>query len=140
MTSVWLGKRYEVGEKPPVREENFFGAPHIKTKQINMAPSQPAENCVTVGEGTWRNKIIHFLPDMAPGCGGEETATEYMVPFEKFPDALNDLWAIRDKFNHLLQNGEYRIIEADDIPMSVNKGRRSFGLHFHWKPKPEEVK
>lgn len=72
MTTIWVGKKFEVGETPPKKEETFFGAPHITTPSKHMIPTEDPTNCVTVGPGSWKNKIIHFLPEGQPSASGNE--------------------------------------------------------------------
>ena len=118
----------------------MYGCDHIPGNRIGFAPNQNVDNMVTTGEGTWKNKVIHFVPDGKPGFEGNETGVEYIIKYEDFQKAVWDIWAVRDKFAHLIANGEYRMIEPDDIPMSCYKTRKSVSMHFHWVPKDPEVR
>lgn len=104
MTSVWVGKKYFAGDPVPEREPEYYGAKPIATptNQIHPVPGRDPSPCVTPGEGLWREKIYHFVPDKPPSSAGDEIQTEYFIPYEHFIDAMNDLYAIRDKFSHLV--------------------------------------
>ena len=74
--------------------------------------------CVTAGPGSWKDKIYYFLPNMPPSANGNELQTEYFVPIDKAVDAWNDIFAISDKFKHLVRNCLCRVIAGDEMPMS----------------------
>ena len=117
----------------------YYGAKHIETPKIHPVPGRDSSPCVTHGEGPWRQKIYHFLPDMPPSSAGDELQTEYFVPFDSFISAMNDLYEQRHHFNHLVQVTEIRMALGDDLPMSPLKGRTCIGVHFTWFRKHEEV-
>ena len=102
MTSVWVGKHYKEGESPIEAMPNFFGAPHIKTRNIHPVPGRDSTPCITPGNGSWMNKIYHFLPDQPPSSAGEEMHSEYFVKYKDFIPAIEALYQINDKFAHLL--------------------------------------
>lgn len=107
MSSVWLGEKYY--DKPPAFRSVFFGAKHITTQRIHpVGAAQDSSACVTVGEGLWRDKIYHFLPDKPPSSAGEELHTEFFVRYDKFMDAMEELYKIRHVFKHLTQITEVR--------------------------------
>lgn len=99
---VWQGKTYGFHDMSPPRRRTFFGAPHIKTVSQHMIKGQDSSNCIQTGEGSWKDKIIHFLPEGEPSSCGDEIQSEYFVPYDKLTSALEELYAIKDKFAHLV--------------------------------------
>lgn len=95
--------------------------------------------CVYVGSGSWKEKIYHFFPDAPPSSGGDESHSEYFIPFEHFKEALDALYEIRDTFRHLVQTTELRFVCADNIPMSPAKGKNVVGFHMTWFRKHDEI-
>ena len=141
MNSVWVGKKYFVGDKVPEKEMEYYGAKHLDTpdKRTHPVPGRDSSPCVTTGEGLWREKIYHFLPDKPPSSAGDEIQTEYFIPYEHFVDAMEELYTIKDKFVHLVQISEIRMAFGDDLPMSPLKLKTCIGLHFTWYRKFEEI-
>ena len=140
MTSVWIGQAYKVGESPHKRNPVFYGAPHITTERIHPVPGRDATPCVTAGNGLWREKVYHFLPDQPPSSAGEEMHSEFFVKYRDFLSAIEALHKIHDKFSHLLQISELRMCAPDDIPMSpACEGHAVVGIHFTWFRKPKEI-
>lgn len=139
MTSVWVGKKYYQGDTLPEKELEYFGAKHISTPNVHPVPGRDSSPNVTTGEGKWRDKIYHFLPDKPPSSAGDEIQTEFFIPYEHFIDAMNALYKIKDKFVHLVQVSEVRMALKDDLPMSPLKNKTCIGLHFTWWRKYEEI-
>jgi xylitol oxidase len=139
MSTVWIGRKFPDDGDPPFVGDTFYGAPHITIQRVHPVPGNDPSACVTVGAGSWKNKVYHFLPDQAPSAGGDEIQTEYFVSYRDFRDAMNALYAIREKFNHLVQITELRMIAADDIPMSPGKGTDVVAIHWTWFRRPEEI-
>lgn len=52
---------------------------------------------------------------------------------------MNELYELREKFAHLVQVSEIRMVQADNMAMSPAKGRTCLGLHFTWYRKANEV-
>lgn len=69
---MWVGKKYFKGDAVPEKEQSYFGAKHIETEKIHPVPGRDSSPCVTPGEGLWRDKIYHFLPDKPPSSAGDE--------------------------------------------------------------------
>ena len=140
MNSVWVGKKYMPNEIPPDYEPEYFGAKHITTPNVHPCPGQDPSACVVTGNGTWREKIYHFLPDKPPSSAGNEIQTEFFVRFEDFTSAMEELYKIRDHFLHLVQVTEVRMCKGDDIPMSPAKGSGDYiGIHFTWHRKFQQI-
>lgn len=79
------------------------------------------------------------MPETAPVAGGTELYTEWFLPFEHAVEALNELYAIKDTFAHLILVSELRMVAADDIPMSPMKGRECIVIHVSWVHKYDAV-
>lgn len=139
MTLVWVARKYHAIDQQPKHEPDFFGAKHISTKSSHMHPGHDFSNCVEVGPGLWRDKICHFLPDAPPGSGDNETHSEYFIDYDKFYEALQAIYGIRDKFLHLLHSSEFRLVCPDLLPLSPAKGRRAVIIHFTWYRMHSEV-
>lgn len=53
---------------------------------------------------------------------------------------MEALFKNREKFNHLVQVTEVRMVKADNIPMSPAKGQKDhIGIHFTWWRKHDEI-
>lgn len=52
---------------------------------------------------------------------------------------MNALYAIKDKFVHLVQVSEIRMAAKDDLPMSGLKNKTCIGLHWTWWRKYNEI-
>lgn len=102
MDSVWVGRKFLPNEPLPPFVETYYGAPHIKTEKQHPVRERDPDPCVFPGPGPWTHKIIHFLPEKPPSSGGDEIQTEMFVPFEHFIEAVEALYAARDKFGHLV--------------------------------------
>ncbi|XP_066928285.1 alditol oxidase-like [Clytia hemisphaerica] len=132
MSSVWVGKKYYEGDPLPVKEIEYFGAKHITGNRIHPVPGRDSSVNVTTGVGKWRDKIYHFLPDKPPSSAGNEIQTEFFVPYEHFINAMEALYLIKDKFQHLVQVSEFRMVLEDNLPMSPAKHQTCIGIHFTW--------
>lgn len=108
INTVWVGKKYQPGEQPPSKQEEFFGAKHVKGR-VHPCPGQNPDACVYPGNGLWNDKIYHFLPDMPPSSCGNEIHSEFFVRVDQLVQALETLNKIRDKFVHLVQITELRM-------------------------------
>jgi hypothetical protein len=72
MTSVWVGKKFMLNETAPAYEPEYYGAKHIAGPSVHPVPGRDSSPCATVGNGLWRDKLYHFLPDSPPSSGGDE--------------------------------------------------------------------
>ena len=102
MTSVWQATKFYKDEECPAYQETFYNAQHIDTKHIHPVRGRDPSPCVFVGSGSWREKIYHFFPDAPPSSGGDESHTEYFIPYDRFKEALDALYEIREHFIHLV--------------------------------------
>ena len=101
MNSVWIGQKYMPNDAKPVIPKEFYGAKHVTTERHHPADKDPFA-CVSVGHGSWTEKIVHFLPDKAPSSGGDEIQVEMFEPYNSLPAAINKLYGLRAHFLHLV--------------------------------------
>jgi xylitol oxidase len=117
----------------------IHGAKHIDEKRIHPVIGRDALPCVTVGKGSWREKLYHFRPDAPPSSAGEEIQSEFYVAYKDFRRVMEELYKYRHAFKHLVQVTESRMLAADNIPLSPAKGQAVIGIHFTWVRKHDEI-
>lgn len=143
MTSVWVGKKYMPNESAPMYQAEYYGAKHITTNKTHPVPGRDSSPCVTTGNGLWREKIYHFLPDKPPSSAGEEIQTEYFVRYDDFLEVIEKLYENRRIFQHLVQVTEIRMVAADNMAMSPaktdGKTKAFIGVHFTWFRKHDQI-
>ena len=83
-------------------QAEYYGAKHISENRTHPVPGRDSSPCVTTGNGLWRDKIYHFLPDKPPSSAGEEIQTEYFVKYEDFLEVIEKLYENRRIFQHLV--------------------------------------
>jgi xylitol oxidase len=81
--------------------------------------------------GPWNERMPHFRLEFTPS-NGEEIQTEYLMPLESAPAAIEAVRSVADRFRHLLLVSEIRTIAADGLWMSTAYGRDSVAFHFTW--------
>lgn len=82
--------------------------------------------------GPWHERLPHFRLSHTPSAG-EELQSEYFVPLEAGPSALDALDRVRDAVRELLLVSEVRLVRADDLWLSPAFGRDSMAIHFTWQ-------
>lgn len=102
MTSAWIAHKFYKDEDCPKYEPDFFKAAHIKTQNIHPVRGRDASPCVFVGAGSWKEKVYHFFPDAPPSSGGDESHSEFFIPYKNFKQALEAIYSIRESFMHLV--------------------------------------
>ncbi|GAB2983612.1 FAD-binding protein [Frigoribacterium salinisoli] len=88
--------------------------------------------------GPWLERLPHFRADFTPS-NGAEIQSEYLVPAEHAPAAIEALRAVADRFAHLLFVGEIRTMAPDAGWLSPSGGRQSVAFHFTWQRRADEV-
>ena len=131
---VWLKA---LDSEPAVRE--FFGATPA-AHPCHPLPGMSAENCtVQMDEpGPWLDRLPHFRHEFTPSKG-EELQSEFILPLEHAPAALEAVRSIADKLAPLLFVSEIRTGAADDFWLSSFYRQQSVAVHFTWKPLQPEV-
>lgn len=138
-TSVWCGHKYQEGGDCPQYVDVIHGARHIEEERIHPVIGRDALPCVTVGKGSWREKLYHFRPDAPPSSAGDEIQSEFYVAYSDYRKVMEELYKFRHAFKHLVQVTESRMLAADDIPLSPAKGQAVIGIHFTWVRKHDEI-
>jgi len=138
-TSVWQGHKYRDEDQTPEKVNLFYEAVHIEEDRVHPVLGRDATPCVSVGAGSWREKIYHFRPDQPPSSDGDEIQSEYYVPYNKYRAVMEALYKVSGAFKHLVQVTESRMVCADNIPLSPANGQNVIGIHFTWFKKHDEV-
>ncbi|MBO0842312.1 MAG: FAD-binding protein [Nocardioides sp.] len=100
----------------------------------------PAPCTVQLGmPGPWHERLPHFRLDFTPSSG-EELQSEYLLPFERTPEALAAVRSLAHRIRPLLMVGEVRAVAADDLWLSPAYGTDAVALHFTWLREPERVR
>ena len=127
---VWVKRRHPAEELGRDRYgATLADAPRHPIRQM------PAHNCTAqLGEpGPWHERLPHFRMEFTPSAG-EELQTEYLLPREHAPAALEALTRIRETISPVLQISEIRTVAADDLWLSPAYRRDSVCIHFTWQP------
>lgn len=101
-TSVWRGIKYYEHEECPEHVEVIHGAQHILEERIHPVIGRDSLPCVTVGKGSWREKLYHFRPDAPPSSAGDEIQSEFYVAYNDFRNVMDELYKYRHAFKHLV--------------------------------------
>ncbi|MGJ3239010.1 MAG: FAD-binding protein [Anaerolineae bacterium] len=134
INQVWLKTRDTASPPPTLGDATL--AQHAYHPIASVSP----ENCTEqLGvHGAWHERLPHFRLEFTPS-NGAELQSEYFVAREHAPQALESLYAIRERFNHLLLISEIRCIAGDDLWMSPCYQSDCVGLHFTWERNVEAV-
>jgi alditol oxidase len=134
---LWLKRT--AAEEPWQAPATWHGA-RLADGPRHPVPGMPAEfSTLQAGaEGRWHQRLPHFRPEFIPSVG-EELQTEYLLPREHAPAALDALAGLAGRIAPLLMVCEIRTIAADDLWLSPCYGRDTVGLHFTWRKDPAAV-
>lgn len=134
ISQVWLKA---LAEEQPLA--NLYGAT-AATRPRHPLPDMSAENCTTQMDepGLWLDRLPHFRHEFTPS-NGDELQSEFILPMEHAPGALQAVRALADKLAPLLFVSEIRTGAADEFWLSPFFRQQSVALHFTWKPLQPEV-
>jgi xylitol oxidase len=134
ISQVWLKA---LDSEPPLGE--LFGAT-AAVRPRHPLPGMSAENCtVQMDEpGQWLDRLPHFRHEFTPSKG-EELQSEFILPLEQAPAALQAVRSLADKLAPLLIVSEIRTGAADEFWLSPFYRQQSVALHFTWKPLQAQV-
>jgi xylitol oxidase len=134
VSQVWLKA---LDSEPPIDE--LFGAT-AATRPRHPLPGMSAENCTAQMDepGPWLDRLPHFRHEFTPS-NGEELQSEFILPLEQAPAALQSVRSLADKLAPLLFVSEIRTGAADEFWLSPFYRQQSVALHFTWKPLQPEV-
>ncbi|GGH95515.1 D-arabinono-1,4-lactone oxidase [Arthrobacter liuii] len=131
---VWLKALEE--EQPLPR---LFGAT-AALRPRHPLPDMSAENCTAQMDqaGPWLDRLPHFRHEFTPS-NGDELQSEFILPLEHAPAALQAVRALAGKLAPLLFVSEIRTGAPDEFWLSPFYRQQSVALHFTWKPLQPEV-
>jgi xylitol oxidase len=134
ISQVWLKA---LDEEPPLA--GLFGAT-AAARPRHPLPDMSAENCTPQMDepGPWLDRLPHFRHEFTPSKG-EELQSEFILPLEHAPAAIEAVRGLADKLAPLLFVSEIRTGAADDFWLSPFYRQQSAALHFTWKPLQPEV-
>lgn len=118
---------------------DLFGAT-APTAALHPLPGMSAENCTGQLDepGKWLDRLPHFRHEFTPS-NGEELQSEFLLPLDQAPAALEAVRELADKLAPLLFISEIRTVAADEFWLSPFYHQQSVALHFTWKPLQAEV-
>lgn len=116
-----------------------FGAT-AATHSRHPLPDMSAENCTPQFDepGPWLDRLPHFRHEFTPS-NGEELQSEFILPLEHAPAALEAVRSLADRLAPLLFVSEIRTGAADEFWLSPFYRQQSVALHFTWKPLQAQV-
>ena len=134
ISQVWLKA---LDSEPPLDE--LFGATAARNSRHPL-PDMSAENCTLQLDepGQWLDRLPHFRHEFTPS-NGEELQSEFILPLEHAPAAIEAVRSLAEKLAPLLFVSEIRTGAADGFWLSPFYRQQSVALHFTWKPLQAEV-
>lgn len=134
INQVWL-KALDSEQPLP----SLFGAT-AALRPRHPLPDMSAENCtVQMDEpGQWLDRLPHFRHEFTPS-NGDELQSEFILPLEHAPAALQAVRALAEELAPLLFVSEIRTGAADEFWLSPFYRQQSVALHFTWKPLQPQV-
>lgn len=135
LPTLWLKSRVDAGE-PPL---TLLGAGRA-TVDRHMVATSGAENVTPQGgvPGPWSDRLAHFKLGFTPS-NGDEFQSEYLLAREHAVEALEIVRGFGDRVGPLLLTAEIRTMAADGLWLSGAYGRDTVGIHFTWRPLPEQI-
>ncbi|MEE2523770.1 D-arabinono-1,4-lactone oxidase [Pseudarthrobacter sp. J75] len=134
INQVWLKA---LDSEPAI--SNLFGAT-AATRSRHPLPDMSAENCTGQLDepGPWLDRLPHFRHEFTPS-NGEELQSEFILPLEHAPAAIEAVRTLAHTIAPLLFVSEIRTGAADNYWLSPFYQQQSVALHFTWKPLQAEV-
>lgn len=137
---VWVKRRVtEAGQEAQADALLTAGA-LAALEARHPLPGISAESCTEqLGvAGPWFERLPHFRLAFTPS-NGDELQSEYLIPREHAPAAIDALRALADRIRPLLQICELRTVAADELWLSAAYQRDALGIHFTWLQRQDEV-
>jgi xylitol oxidase len=134
ISQVWFKA---LDSEPPL--DDLFGATAAVSPRHPL-PDMSAENCTLQLDepGQWLDRLPHFRHEFTPSKG-EELQSEFILPLEHAPAAIEAVRGLADKLAPLLFVSEIRTGAADEFWLSPFYRQQSVALHFTWRPLQPEV-
>ena len=132
LSQAWLKSRMDGA--PVDWSQGFFGG-RPATAGRHPLPGISSVNCTQqLGvPGVWADRLPHFEMAFTPSSGAE-LQSEYHVPRESAPQAIEAMRELSAQITPLLLVSEIRSVAADDLWLSPSYHRAGVALHFTWKP------
>jgi xylitol oxidase len=133
---LWVKQRRDRDRAAPI----LFGAPAAPV-QRHPIDGLPPENCTRQmgSPGASLERLPHFRVGFNPS-NGDELQSEYHVPRDKGPEAIEILLSMRHRFQDIVQDGEFRTVRSDDLWMSPQYQQDTLAIHFTWDPDESAVR
>lgn len=133
---VWVKSRTD---GPPSPEGDLLGAREATVPRHPIPGLDATAATAQLGvPGAWAARLPHFRMEFTPS-NGDELQSEYLVPAEHGPAALETVRSLAPRLRPLLQVCEIRTVAADRLWLSTAEGRDSVAFHFTWSPDQEAV-
>lgn len=134
INQVWL----KALDSEPAVNDLFGATPAVHPR--HPLPGMSAENCTIQMDkpGRWLDRLPHFRHEFTPSKG-EELQSEFILPLEHAPAALEAVRSLADRLAPLLFVSEIRTGAADEFWLSPFYRQQSVAVHFTWKPLQREV-
>ncbi|WP_457973567.1 D-arabinono-1,4-lactone oxidase [Arthrobacter sp. D1-17] len=134
ISQVWL----KALDSEPAVNDVFGATPAMRPR--HPLPGMSAENCTIQLDqpGRWLDRLPHFRHEFTPSKG-EELQSEFILPLQHAPAALEAVRSLADRIAPLLFVSEIRTGAADEFWLSPFYRQQSVALHFTWKPLQPEV-
>jgi xylitol oxidase len=135
LPTTWLKSRVDAAAPPA----HMLGAARATVDRHILPGHSPENTTQQVGvPGPWNDRLAHFRVGFTPSSG-DEMQSEYIVPRRNAVEALRAVRALGERISPLQFMSEIRTMAADDLWLSGAYGTDAVGIHFTWRPLPEEV-
>jgi xylitol oxidase len=128
---VWVKTRTDLSE---ALSGDLFGARPAPADRHPVLGLDPTPCTPQLGRpGAWYGRLPHFRMGFTPSAG-EELQSEYLLPRQHAPAAIEAVRSLADRIRPLLLTCEIRTVAADRLWLSTSHGVDSVALHFTWAP------
>lgn len=123
--SAWIKNRTD-------RPQSGWEGGRAAGASMHPVPGMSAWSCTSqLGvPGPWHERLPHFRPGLVGAAN--ELQSEFFLPRENGPAAIERLWRIAAQVSPFLQVCELRTVRADDLWLSPAYHRDSVTIHFTW--------
>lgn len=133
---IWVKRREGLDKSA---SKALHGAPLATVKRHPISGIDPVNSTDQLGLlGPWFERLPHFKMGFTPS-NGDEIQSEFHIPLESASAAIEAVFAIRDRFAHLIQVTEFRAVAADTLWLSPQYKRDTLSMHFTWVADTEAV-
>jgi xylitol oxidase len=134
---VWVKSR--VGDAVEAERDELLGARPATVERHPILGIDPAGSTPQLGApGPWHERLPHFRAGLVP-ASGDELHSEYFVPREHGPAAIEAVRPLGDGLRPHLHVTEIRSVAADELWLSPQYGQDTLAIHFSWRNRPAAV-